>query len=151
MNNIFIKIDNINGESKDAQHTGWIDVISYSWGVQRFSAGKSTPQYRHLTVHAHIDKATPAMILYASNGNKIRKVELSVCKAGGSAIEYYRITLESTFIAEVLMHDDGEMENVEYVFEADKVKIQYWEQSSAGGKAAETRSGWDIKNNISAF
>ena len=30
---IFIKMDSITGESRDAKHKGEIDVLSWSWGV----------------------------------------------------------------------------------------------------------------------
>jgi len=30
---IYMKIDNINGESQDANHKGWIKVSSFSWGA----------------------------------------------------------------------------------------------------------------------
>ncbi|MFC6051689.1 type VI secretion system tube protein Hcp [Acinetobacter portensis] len=29
---IFLKIDGINGESKDSNHKDWIDVQDFSWG-----------------------------------------------------------------------------------------------------------------------
>jgi type VI secretion system secreted protein Hcp len=34
-----------------------------------------------------------------------------------------------------------------YQFQAAKVKTQYWEQSTTGGKGAETQSSWNIKEN----
>jgi type VI secretion system secreted protein Hcp len=37
-----------------------------------------------------------------------------------------------------------------YSFQASKVKQQYWEQSSSGGKGAESSAGWDIKGNKEA-
>jgi type VI secretion system secreted protein Hcp len=40
---------------------------------------------------------------------------------------------------------------MQYAFQAETVKVQYWEQSASGGKGAEARAGWDIKNNTSAF
>ncbi|BEM74007.1 hypothetical protein SME36J_34300 [Serratia marcescens] len=51
----------------------------------------------------------------------------------------------------VFMHDNGLDSEVEYEFQASKVKMQYWEQTKIGVKGAETRGGWDIKNNTSSF
>lgn len=65
--------------------------------------------------------------------------------------EYYRITLENVVIVEVLLRDHGAATDIEYEFEAEKVKFQYWEQGGMGGKGAETRMGWDIKNSTSYF
>ncbi|EXU75321.1 type VI secretion system tube protein Hcp [Erwinia papayae] len=151
MNNLFLKVENVNGESKDAAHAGWTDILSHHWGVKRAEAGNKSANHLNLTVQAAVDKSTPAIFLNASNGNKLRKVELSACKAGGTAIEYYRITLENVFVAGVILNDSGDVSSVEYEFQADTVKMQYWEQSATGGKGAETRAGWDVKNNTSSF
>ncbi|MCX0501617.1 Hcp family type VI secretion system effector [Erwinia billingiae] len=151
MNNLFMKLDNVSGESRDAGHSGWTDIQSCHWGVSRSEAGKKGANHQNLIVHAAVDKSTPTIFLYGSNGNKIRKVEISACKAGGTQVEYYRITLENVFVAGVMLTDCGETSVVQYEFQADAVKIQYWEQGTAGGKGAETRSGWDIKNNTSSF
>lgn len=154
MNNIFLKIDGIKGESKDAQHLEWTDVNAYSWGSKRTSSapgGKGKVNYHNLTVHCQVDKTTAGALLYSSNGNRIKSVELSACKAGDGQIEYYRITLENVILVEVLFRDNGAATDVEYEFEADKVKFQYWEQSGMGSKGAETRMGWDIKNSASYF
>ncbi|PDO89045.1 MULTISPECIES: Hcp family type VI secretion system effector [Kosakonia] len=154
MNNIFLRIDGINGESKDAQHPGWTDVNSYSWGSKRNNGapgGTGKVNYHNLSVHCQVDKTTAGALLYSSNGNRIRTVELSACKAGGGQMEYYRITLENVILVEVLLSDHGVTTDVEYEFEAEKVKFQYWEQGGMGGKGAETRMGWDIKNSTSYF
>lgn len=153
MNSVFLKIEGITGESKDTSHQGWIDIDSYSRGVRRSGEGKGPGKanYHNLTVHCQVDKATAPALLYASNGNRISQVELSACKAGGEQIEYYRVTLEGVIITEVLLRDSSMSADVEYAFQADKVKFQYWEQSTLGVKGAENRMGWDIKNSQSCF
>ncbi len=153
MNSVFLKIDGVAGESKDSLHQGWTDVDSYSWGVSRRGEGTASgmAHYRHLTVHCQVDKSTAATILFASNGSKIRKVELSACKAGGSQMEYYRISLENVLVMEVLLNESGSLTEVEYEFQADKVKFQYWDQGAIGGRGAETRMGWNIKDSTSYF
>ena len=150
MKSIFLKIEGINGESLDASHQGWIDVNSYSWGVRRNGEGKGPGKvsYHNLIAHCQIDKATPAALLFASNGNLIRKIQLSLCKAGDGMIESGRVTLENAIIAEVIL--DGDREAC-YEFQADKVKFQYWEQTAAGLTGAESRMGWDIRNSASCF
>lgn len=106
-------------------------------------------QYRDLNVQAKIDKATPGVMRYISNGKHISKVEISVCKAGGSQIEYCRITLEEVLITNVLFNGATQRDliGITYQFQAAKVKIQYWKQSAAGSKGAETQSTWNIKEN----
>jgi type VI secretion system secreted protein Hcp len=153
---LFLKIEGITGESQDSNHKGWINVDSFTWGASQpgnmsvgGGGGAGKVHYRDLTVQTHIDKATPAVMKYVSNGNHISKVELSACKAGGSQTEYCRITLEDVLTTNVLFNGaiNSEILSMSYQFQASKVKIQYWEQTSSGGKGAESQSGWDIKAN----
>lgn len=153
---IFLKIDGIAGESQDSNHKGWTSIESFTWGASQpgnmsvgGGGGAGKVQYRDLSVRAHIDKATPAIMRYVSNGKHINKIEVSVCKAGGNQIEYCRITLEDVLITNALFNGTGQKEliAITYEFQAAKVKTQYWEQASSGGKGAESQSGWDIKEN----
>ncbi|MBN3055171.1 type VI secretion system tube protein Hcp [Pectobacterium brasiliense] len=111
--------------------------------------GTGKVRYLDLSAQAPIDKATPAIIRYVSNGKHIAKVELSICKAGGSQIECCRIALEDVLITNAIFNGSAQRDAVgmTYQFEASKVKTQYWEQSSTGGKGAETQLGWNIKEN----
>ncbi|MGD8106460.1 Hcp family type VI secretion system effector [Pantoea sp. FN0302] len=150
MESVFLKIAGLTGESQDAAHQGWIDVKSYSWGVHRNGnvAGPAASRYKNLTVHCPIDKATAAVLLFASNGNRIKAIQLSFCKAGNGMIESCRLTLENVIVIDANLDHISE---AAYAFQADKVKFQYWEQTAAGIKGAESRMGWDIKNSSSCF
>lgn len=150
MESVFLKIDGVNGESQDAAHQGWIDVSSYSWGVWRNGnlTGPGASNYKNLTVRCPIDKATAAILLFASNGSRIKAIQLSFCKAGNGMIECCRLTLENVVVTEVNLDYVAE---AAYAFQTEKVKFQYWEQTAIGIKGAETRMGWDIKNSASCF
>lgn len=65
MNNVFLKIEGITGESKDAAHQGWIDVDAYSWGAKRYSegGGPGKANYLNLSVNCQVDKATAGLLL----------------------------------------------------------------------------------------
>lgn len=153
---MFLRVDSINGESQDANHKNWIDVKTFFWSiiqpgnmVSGGGGGAGKVEYKDLAVQANIDKATPAIARYASNGKHIDKVEISVCKAGGSQVEYCRITLEQVLVTEVSYNgsEHSETLGISYRFQAAKVKQQYWEQTSSGGKGAESQSGWNVKEN----
>jgi len=103
-------------------------------------------------VEALIDKSTTALLKNCASGKHITKVELSICKAGGSQVEYSRITLEDVLVTNVqyVGADNGDTVGMSYSFQASKVKQQYWEQSSSGGKGAESSAGWNIKENKEA-
>ena len=105
---MFMKIDGANGESKDANHKNWSDIISFSWGATQpgnmasgggLGAGKAS--FNDLHVVARIDKAAPAVMKHCASGKHLSKIELSVCKAGGQQVEYTKITLEDVLVSSV--------------------------------------------------
>ncbi|WP_368900462.1 Hcp family type VI secretion system effector [Mixta calida] len=146
MDELYLRLQGITGESKDNLHQGWIDLKGYSWGLESHGAeNNGTVNFHNLTVHALLDKATPAMITYASKKTLINKAELAICRAGSEHKEFCRITIENVRIAAIRMGDSGIASEVTYELEADKVQFQYWEQTSKGGRGAETRTTWNIK------
>lgn len=156
---MFMKIDGANGESKDANHKDWTDIQSFSWGATQPGAitsggggGIGKANFNDLHVVARIDKASPAVMKHCANGKHLSKIELSLCKAGGTQIEYSKITLDDVLVTSVQIAADKESEAVlvNYAFQAAKVKQQYWEQTDTGGKGAESLVAWDIKQNKEA-
>lgn len=153
---IFMRIDGVTGESKDAHHKNWIDVHNFTWGASQPNTltsggggGAGKVNFHDLKVTAAIDKAAPTILKHSAIGRHIPKLEISVCKAGGEQIEYSRITLDDVMVTGVEF--DGSKNNevlwVTYSFQAVKIKTQYWEQTERGGKGPETQMGYDIKQN----
>jgi type VI secretion system secreted protein Hcp len=94
---------------------------------------------------------------HCAGGKHLNKVELSICKAGGTQIEYSKITLDDVMVTSVQLSGDNtaasadpEYVLVNYAFQAAKVTQQYWEQTDKGGKGAESQVAWDIKQNKEA-
>lgn len=153
---MFMKIDGANGESKDANHKNWTDIVSFSWGATQpgtmasgggLGAGKAS--FNDLHVVARIDKAAPAVMKHCASGKHLSRIELSVCKAGGQQVEYTKITLDDVLVSSVQLSGELNSESVvvNFAFQAAKVKQQYWEQTEQGGKGAESLVAWDIKQN----
>ncbi|MBN7123568.1 Hcp family type VI secretion system effector [Erwinia billingiae] len=156
---MFMKVDGVTGESKDSNHTGWTDITSFSWGASQpgnmsvgGGGGAGKVNFNDLHVNALIDKSATAILKYCASGKHFSKVELSVCKAGGTQVEYTRITLEDVLVTSVEYSgtNEGDLVGLAYSFQASKIKQQYWEQSSSGGKGAESSTGWNIKENKEA-
>jgi len=156
---MFLKVDGVTGESKDSNHTGWTDITSFGWGATQpgnmavgGGGGAGKAAFNNLAVDALIDKSTTAILKHCASGKHISKVELSVCKAGGQQVEYARITLEDVLVVSVNYNgsNNGDVLGVSYAFQAAKVQQQSWEQTSSGGKGAESSAGWNIKENKEA-
>lgn len=153
---MFMKIDGAAGESQDANHKGWSDIKSFSWGATQpntmssgSGGGAGKVSFHDLNVVSNIDKAYPAALKHCASGKHLSKVELSCCKAGGTQVEYTHITLTDVLVThvEVTGANTQEVVSVTYSFQAAEVKAQYWEQTNQGSKGAESQMGWKIKEN----
>ncbi|KVP80099.1 Hcp family type VI secretion system effector [Burkholderia ubonensis] len=156
---MFMKVDGVTGESADAQHKGWTDIQTFSWGASQpgamasgsgGNAGKAS--FNDLVVVAYMDKGAPAIIKNCASGKHLPSVEISACKTGGTQVEFMRVTLQEVLVtsAQVAGVDPGDVADrllMHYGFQAAKVKKQYWQQNDNGGKGAEVSVGWNIKEN----
>ena len=63
---VFVKYDGIDGESQDANHDKWIDVLSVDWGITReedpASGQLREPRPKPFRFTKEIDKATPLLM-----------------------------------------------------------------------------------------
>ncbi|HAV2275581.1 TPA: type VI secretion system tube protein Hcp [Serratia marcescens] len=153
---MYMKVEGMTGESQDSNHKGWTDVLSFNWGASQpgnmavgGGGGSGKVNYQDLRIQALIDKSTPAILKYCSSGKHVAKIELSVCKAGGNQVEYSKIVLEDVLVTQTDFNGVGQNDAilVDYAFQASKVTMSYWEQGSSSTKGAESKSGWDIKQN----
>lgn len=153
---MFMRIEGVNGESKDSNHKNWTDIQSFKWGAEQPGSmstggggGAGKVNFDDLIVVAAIDKAAPTVLKNCAVGQHLSKVEISVCKAGGAQVEYSRTTLEDVLITAVKFVGTQENESLmmEYSFQAAKVKNQYWEQNDKGSKGAEVQMAFNVKEN----
>ena len=155
MSEIYVKIEGIEGESKDAKHKGWIDATSIHYGVVQPVAlasggggGVGRADFSGVTFTHHLDRASPALFKYCAAGKHIPKVEISACKSGGGQQEFVRITLSDVIVAGVTPAGDAGSMWVETVTLAySRIVIDVKEQKADGTMGASVLGGWDVKEN----
>ena len=156
---IFIKINGIDGESQDAAHNNEIEVSSWNWQILQQSsmhagsgggAGKATVDdlaFDHL-----VDRASPNLMKYCLAGKHIDQAVLTVRKAGGNPLEYLKITMSDVIVTQVRPSgsnsDNGIREQVRLSFA--KVKQEYVVQNAQGGSGGAVTASYDIKGNKEA-
>lgn len=155
---IFIKFDGIKGESQDSTHKGEIEILDWNWSVSQTSnmhsgsgggAGKCTVE--NLNFEHYIDRSTPNLLQYCLTGKHIPEAVLTVRKAGGSPLEYLRITLQEIIVTRInpvyLNTMRVPRETVSLTFS--KIKMDYVLQNTEGNAAGTLSMGYDIKANTS--
>ena len=101
----FLKIAGAPGESTDSKHEGWIEVLSFSWGVsQPSSAGLPTSDrsdHQDLSITKALDKASPKLALFCCAHTPITSATLELIWVGGANTIYLRYTLRDCIISSV--------------------------------------------------
>jgi type VI secretion system secreted protein Hcp len=153
---IFLKLAGIDGEALDARHSNEIEVLSWNWSVNQVSsmhggsgggAGKCTVS--DLAFEHNIDRASPNLMQYCLTGKHVAQALLTVRKAGGTPLEYLKITMEDVLISRVQTVCSPSMraprEQISLSFS--RVRQEYIVQNSNGGSAGAVSAGYDIKAN----
>jgi type VI secretion system secreted protein Hcp len=153
---MFIKIDDIKGESMDAKHSDEIDILSWSWGMTQTGTAQLGPgggagkvQINDLTITKYVDRSSPILLKQCCSGKHMKTAVLVVRKAGGTPLEYLKISMEDLIIAAITHggngSDDKLTENVTLNFA--RVKLEYVPQKKDGSGDASIPMGWDIAAN----
>ena len=111
---MFIKIDDVKGESKDAKHKESIDVLAWSWGMSNSGsahvgggAGAGKVNVQDLSLTKYIDFSSTALALACFNGKHYDKAVLTIRKAGEKPLEYVKITMEEVMVSAVSTGGSG--------------------------------------------
>lgn len=154
---MFIKIQGIDGESKDeGGHKDQIDVLAWSWGMSQSASshqgggsGAGKVNVQDLSFTKWVDKSSCDLMYHCSSGKHIPKCELWVRKAGDKPLEYLYITMEDVIVSSVQTGGSGGedrlTENVSLNFA--KVKVEYKEQQTDGSGKPAGNYGWNIVGN----
>lgn len=156
---IFLKIAGIDGESQDSAHKNEIQVSSWTWQVlqesnmhQGSGGGSGKATVRDLSFVHNVDRSSPNLMKFCLTGKHIAEAKLTVRKAGGSPLEYLKITMNDVVITNVQpagsSTDEVIKEQVSLAFA--KVKQEYTVQNQQGGSGGAVTAGFDIKLNKEA-
>jgi type VI secretion system secreted protein Hcp len=153
---MFLKLGDVPGESKDKVHKGEIDVLAWSWGASNAGSfhtggggGAGKVNVQDLSFTKYIDLSSTEIFLATCNGKHFPEATLVVRKAGESPLEYLTITMEDVLITSYSTGGSGGedrlTENVTLNFA--KVKMTYKEQAPKGAQAQSPSVAWDIAAN----
>jgi len=153
---IFMKLTGVSGESQDVSHKDEIEVIRWDWRIaQQLSmhsgsgGGAARATVNDLSFDHYIDRSSPNLLKYCLTGKHIDTATLVVRKAGGSPLEYLRITMGDVIVTKVspVLKDNMARgrETVDLSFA--RVRQEYVVQNSQGGSGGTVTASFDIRRN----
>jgi type VI secretion system secreted protein Hcp len=154
----FLKIDGIEGESKDVKMKGAIDIESWSWGESQggtghegggHGAGKVSMQDFHFTMK--MNKASPRLFLHCCTGKPCKTAVLTCRKAGLEQQQYLVVTFSDVLVSSFHMggsaHHADPIPSEQISLNFAKIEVEYKQQKADGSLAGAVRAGWNVKEN----
>jgi type VI secretion system secreted protein Hcp len=155
---MFFEIAPLEGETQDKVYKAKkaIDVLAWSWGMSNSGSthegsggGSGKVNVQDISFTKYVDKASAPLMLACASGSHYKQAILTVRKAGGTPLEYIKITLNEIIVSAVSTGGSGGedrlTENVTLNFA--KVKFEYYMQDAKGGKETGGQMSWNIKEN----
>jgi type VI secretion system secreted protein Hcp len=153
---MFIKIETVDGESRDKTHKKEIDVLAWSWGISNSGsahvgggAGAGKCNVQDISFTKWVDSATPKLALACCDGKHFASATLVVRKAGEKPVEYLKIKVEEVLITSISTGGSGGedrlTENVTLNFA--KVSLDYVPQDEKGAAGTAIPMAWSIVEN----
>ena len=155
---MFLKITDIPGESRDDTHKDEIEVFSFSWALSQSGTaagggggGAGKVDFQDFSFAMPVSKASPKLFLACASGQHLQEATLTVRKAGQTQVEFLVYKLSDCIVSTYQEAGDvgGEVPTDAISLNFAKVEISYKEQDSKGGVGEETKAGWDVKANKS--
>ena len=151
---MFLKIDGIEGESKDDKMGGQIHIDSFSFGVEQVGTAESggglgagKAKFEDFEFTMPTQKASPKIYAACASGKHIKQAVLSIRKAGGKQEIYLKHTFSDLLISS-FRTANGEPQPTDTVkFNFVKLATEYKEQLATGGLGGTTAASWDLKAN----
>lgn len=145
---VFIKLDGIEGESTHKDHKGEIEILSYSWGTNRVGGGgdvragasASKSCVSEFNFMKFLDKSSTAIVGNSMGTGIIPKATITMQRSGeeGSQV-YYKLTLTSVLVSSYTMSASSErpVESVSLRFASGE--MSYKPVDEKGGLGGETK------------
>jgi type VI secretion system secreted protein Hcp len=153
---MFLKLDGVDGESLDKTHAKEIDILNWSWGGHQTGSGHTgggsgtgKVLVQDLSVTKYVDKSSTVLFKKMCSGDPITKGKLVIRKAGGSPLEYIKISMENVLVSSISMSGaSGEDRLTEHVvLHFSKVNYEYVPQKADGSADASVLMDWHIAAN----
>jgi type VI secretion system secreted protein Hcp len=152
----FLQITGIAGESLDAKHKDWIDVMAWSWGEANAGthdtgsgAGAGKVSFSDFNFMTATSKASPKLFLACASGEHIKQAKLVGRKAGKEQQEFLTFTFSDILVTSYATSgsEGGDVPADSVSLNAAQVVLSYKPQKADGSLGNAINAGWDIKTN----
>lgn len=169
----YLKLADIDGESTDDKHSGQIEIIAFSYGIDQPSegpgsakgaAGFGRAEFKDFMVLKRLDKASANLHKAAANGTNVGSGTLEICQATGSKSTVLKTELSNLMVGNIITGKNIPTELFDGIDEEDKddilevvcfkygqIKTTYTEYDhDTGASKGNVEFGWNVAKNTAA-
>jgi type VI secretion system secreted protein Hcp len=150
----FLKLDGIQGESKQQNHQNEIQIMSWSWGGNNVSSvagtggsGAGKASLADLNVTAFFDKSTPKLFKSLCAGTHIKTGGMTATKSGADGKPYLKVDFKEMFVTSLQISAADEIPMINVSFSYNEIKIDYSEQNEQGNLTSTGPVTFNTKEN----
>jgi type VI secretion system secreted protein Hcp len=151
---MFLKLDGIQGSSKDARHAGEIVVESVAFGLANTGSasfggggGAGKVQFTDISFTKKLDKSSPDVMNACMTGSHIKSATLTCRKAGGKQEDFYKVTLSDVLVSSYSLSSGGDLPTESISLNFTKVDWEYLVQRPDGSFVPGSKGSFDVKLN----
>jgi type VI secretion system secreted protein Hcp len=149
---LFLRIEGITGDSRDAKHAGWMDVVSFSWGVTMTPSSGTTmsrPLFTDLILTKPMDRASPVLLVSCASGKRFPTAVLQLVRTGEMRVVFMEYTLSDVMLTAYQPAGQGaEDQPLEALnLNAARIVTKYTPVAADGSAGTAITGGWDLRAN----
>ncbi len=160
---MFLKLENLPGESMDQKLPDHIEILSFSWGVTQHGAygrggsggGSGKAAFQDVQFTHYYDKASTVLFQHCVNGKHIKSGEFIARKAGadGKQMDYLNLKIKDIIVTSVssghtVGGDDRMVESFSLNFA--EFDVTYTTQKADGTSQKSNPVKWNLLKNAEA-
>ena len=157
MSDIYMEIADVPGESTDADHDGWIEILAMAHDVHKpadpSAPGHTSGHSNHgaMSITKKIDKATAKLWEACCSGANYGEIKIEFVKqAGDSRVKFFDYTLTNCSVTSANVSaasgdSNPATEHVAFVYET--IKWNYTEVDVTGSAGGTVEGNWNLSTN----
>lgn len=152
---IYAKYHGIQGQSQEADHQGWIDILSLDWGAHRQDSSgsgsrrRSSVMLEDFVLTLAYEKAAPKLQEICLKGKIIPKLEIELTATFGNArATYLKYEMKNVALLSFQTTAEGGDELAPAVIVAnnfEEIKVIYTEYDESGSSRGKVETKYKLK------
>ncbi|MDR0587769.1 MAG: type VI secretion system tube protein Hcp [Burkholderiales bacterium] len=165
MKDIYVKFTtpNVEGESQDKDHAGWIEVSTWSQRIIQprsktasTAGGHSSERAEHapIVITKEEDVTSPLLYQYASGGQTFDEVVIEFYRADGEGnrVKYKEVKLKHAMIQEIYSTaGEGALPTDVIAIKYAAIQWTHTKQKIGGNQSGKTQGAWSLTKNDKTY